>query len=434
MTTPAAAPTAARMSTRQAGFIGVGAMVGAGIFSLLGAAGEVAGAAVWISFVLAGIIAGFQGYSFAKLGAKFPSGAGMLEYVTRAFGEGHATAVTAWLVYAVNGIITAMVAISFGSYASDAFAGGDPTWLKIFAVAVVIVMTALNVGGSTVVARVQSAVVFVVVGILALFSVVTIANINPVLLDPAGYPSARHIASSVALTFFAFLGFGVVTFTAKDLANPAKQLPRAMTLAIGVAAVVYVAVALGVFGTLTVEQVIEAGPVAIAVAAQPVLGDAGYWLMAITALFATAGATNAGLYPLPGLCEHLARTGTFPPVMGEKIGGRLSVGLLIVSVAVSALVIVSDLSAVASLGSAVALIIFTFISIGHLRIRSQTGANTGLLVLAFATAGLSLLVFVFTTLLEEPASVVALIGLLVIAVLLDLVWGRARGQRAEVPA
>ena len=106
--------------------------------------------------------------------------------------------------------------------------------------------------------------------------------------------------SAVALTFFAFLGFGVVTFTARDLADPVHQLPRAMAIAIGIAATIYIAVSLGVFGTLTVPEVVAAGPTAIAVAAQPVLGQAGYWLMTVTALFATAGATNAGLYPATG--------------------------------------------------------------------------------------------------------------------------------------
>ena len=67
------------ISWPQAAFIGVGAMVGAGIFSLLGAAGEVAGAAVWLSFLFAGIIAGIQGYSFAKFGARYPSAGGLLE-------------------------------------------------------------------------------------------------------------------------------------------------------------------------------------------------------------------------------------------------------------------------------------------------------------------------------------------------------------------
>ena len=66
-------------TVRQAAFIGVGAMVGAGIFSLLGAAGEVAGAAVWVSFLIAGGIAMLQGYSFAKFGATYPSAGGLLD-------------------------------------------------------------------------------------------------------------------------------------------------------------------------------------------------------------------------------------------------------------------------------------------------------------------------------------------------------------------
>ena len=78
-------------------------MVGAGIFSLLGTAGEVAGAAVWLSFVLAGIIAALQGYSFARLGARYPSAAGLIEYINRAFGKGHVATVIAWLAYASNG-------------------------------------------------------------------------------------------------------------------------------------------------------------------------------------------------------------------------------------------------------------------------------------------------------------------------------------------
>jgi amino acid transporter len=426
------------MSTRQAAFIGVGAMVGAGIFSLLGTAGQVAGAAVWLSFVLAGIIAGLQGYSFARLGARYPSAAGLVEYINRGFGTGHASTVLAWLGYASNGIVTAMVAVSFGSYASSAFTGGDDSWVKPFAVILVVVMTLLNIAGSTFVARVQSLVVFVVVGILGVFAVVTILNLDPALLAPSGYPSLRHIVSSVALTFFAFLGFGIVTFTAKDLPNPSRQLPWAMTIAIGIAALVYVGVSLGVFGTLMVDEVIEAGPTAIAVAAQPVLGDLGYWMMTITALFATAGATNAGLYPAAGLSEELAATGQFPTFMGHRVAGRANVGLLLVAVAVAVLAVGYDLSAIASIGSAVALLVFTLISIGHLRIRSDTGANLWLLLLAIGTAAASLLTFIFTTLIQEPASVVALIIILLLSIALDLWWSSrkrsATGGAAQPPA
>jgi amino acid transporter len=420
--------TGRHISTQQAAFIGVAAMVGAGIFSLLGAAGEVAGAAVWLSFLIAGAIAALQGYSFAKLGARFPSAGGLLEYVNQGFGDGHVSTVVAWLTYIANGIVTAMVALSFGSYASSAFAGDNAAWVKIFAVALLVTMTALNVAGSTVVARVQSLVVFVVIGILAVFSVVTIANVEPGNLAPSTYPGAQDIVSSVALTFFAFLGFGVVTFTAKDLAQPAKQLPMAMTIAIGLATVIYVAVSLGVFGTLTVPEVIAAGPTAIAVAAQPVLGDAGYWLMTVTALFATAGATNSGLYPATGLSDHLVSTGQFPTLMARRLGGRAPFGLIILAGAIGIVVVAFDLSAVASIGSAVALVIFGVVTLGHLRIVDATGARRSILALALAAVTITLATFVVTTLIHEPASMVTLVVILGLSILLDVGWSRRRGS------
>src|SRR6201985_1030239 len=121
------------LSTREAAFIGVGAMVGAGIFALLGAAGEVAGAAVWLSVLIAGVGAGLQGSSFAKRGARCPSAGGLLEYVAKATGNGHFTGITAWLTYLANAIVTAMVAVVFGSYAASTVAGEHTTWIKVFA-------------------------------------------------------------------------------------------------------------------------------------------------------------------------------------------------------------------------------------------------------------------------------------------------------------
>ena len=420
-------PSGGTLGVRQAAFIGVGAMVGAGIFSLLGAAGEVAGAAVWLSFLLAGVVAVLQGYSFAKLGARFPSAGGLIEYVVRGYGNGHITGIVAWLAFAVNAIITAMVAVSFGSYAGAAFSDGSEWATKAFAVAVVVVMAVLNLLGSRAVARASTVVVVVVIGILSIFAITTLLNMDPELLAPSGYPSLRLIISSVALTFFAFLGFGVITFTSGDLRDPARMLPRAVYLALGIATVIYIAVALGVFGTLTVQEVIDSGGTALAVAAQPVLGDAGYTLMTITALFATAGATNAGLYPAVGLSEHLVSIGQFPPVLASRAGGTAPMGLLVTAAIAIVLAAFFDLSAIASIGSAVALVLFAFISAGHLRIRKQTGARASLLWLAIGSAVVVLVAFAVTTLVEEPGTTVALIVILLQSVILDWWWKRSRG-------
>jgi amino acid transporter len=419
------------LTVRQAAFIGVGAMVGAGIFALLGAAGEVAGAAVWLSFLLAGVVAGLQGYSFAKLGARYPTAGGLLEYVAKATGNGHFTGITSWLTYSANAIVTAMVAVSFGTYAASTFAEGNAAWIKVFAALIIIVATAMNIVGSGLVAKAQTVIVYIVLGILAFFAVVTLVNIHPSLLAPSGYPPLRDIVSGVALTFFAFLGFVIITFTAKDLAKPSRQLPKAMYLALGIATVIYIAVSLGVFGTLTVEKVISSGGTAIAVAAEPTLGRAGYWLMTVTALFATAGATNAGMYPAQGMSERLAETGQFPPLMASKLGGRASNGLLIQAAACLILAVAFNLDSIASIGSAVALVIFTMITSAHLRIRAETGASLPILILAIAAAAAVLVTFVFTTLIHEPASIVTLAGILVLSIGLDYGWKHFRETRTK---
>jgi amino acid transporter len=430
--TNAAEPTTAETHTlnvRQAAFIGVGAMVGAGIFALLGSAGEVAGAAVWISFLLAGAVAGLQGYSFAKFGARYPSAGGLLEYVMRGFGNGHATGVIAWLILAANAIVTGMVAVSFGSYASSAVADGEDVWIKVFAAAVVVVMTLLNVLGSQAVARAQTVVVVVVTGILTVFAIATLAEADADLLAFSGYPGIADIVSSVALTFFAFLGFGVVTFTAKDLAEPSRQLPHALYLALGIATVIYVAVSLGVFGTLTVQEVIDSGGTALAVAAEPVLGRAGYWMMTVTALFATAGATNSGLYPAGGLCEQMSSVGQFPPQLGRRLGGRVPYGLLVTAAIAVVLAVGFDLSSIASIGSVIALVVFTLITVGHLRVRHETGARLGVLLLGLASTTIVLVAFVFTTLVDEPGTAALLVVILVLGIGLDLGWKHQRDRR-----
>ena len=421
--------SATSLTVRQAAFIGVGAMVGAGIFSLLGAAGEVAGAAVWISFLIAGAIAGLQAYSFARFGARYPSAGGLLEYVRKGYGDGHFTGIIAWLILAANAIVTGMVAVSFGSYASESIFDGQAALTKTFAVLIIVVMTLLNIMGSQAVARTQTLIVYVVLSILTLFAVTTLANLHPDLLAFSNYPSLQDIVSSVALTFFAFLGFGVVTFTAKDLANPSRQLPRAMFLAVGIATIIYVAVALGVFGTLTVEKVIESGGTALAVAAQPVLGRAGYWLMTVTALFSTSGATNAGLYPAGGLCEEMARIGQFPPQLGNRFGGRAPAGLLLTATAAAILAAGFDLSAIASIGSAIALLVFSLVSIGHIRVHADTGANPFLLWLAVISTLIVLATFVFTTLIHEPASLVTMVVIIALSMALDFAWKRSRDRR-----
>jgi amino acid transporter len=309
------------MTLRGATVLGIGSMIGAGIFALLGEAGAVAGAAVWISFLIGGIVALLLGYVCARLGMTYPSSGGLITYLVKGFGSGRLVGVASWLGYiAAIVIVTAMVAVSFGGYATALFVGENAGsgWDNVFTTLVLVVMLVLNLVGTKVVAAAQAAIVFVVLGAFAVFLCATLPNIDTSLLSSGDYPSASKIVASVALTFFAYLGFNVITFTGGDLRNPQRDIPRATYLSIGIAAVTYVLIAIGVFGTLTVAAVIHYGETAIAEAARPTLGDAGFTLMAIVALLSTAGATNATLYASGNLTNMLAEEGFFPAWFGSR--------------------------------------------------------------------------------------------------------------------
>ena len=273
------------MSVRGAAFLGIGAMVGAGIFALLGEAGAVAGSAVWLSFLLAGIVAALLGYIVVKLGVRYPSSGGLIAYLLQGFGNGRLVGIASWLGYfAAIVIVCSMVAVSFGELRdrrSSSATTPAPRWDNVFTTLVVLAMAAINFVGGTFVDRAQSLIVVLLLGVFAFFIVVTLVDID---LGPARVQRlpvrSSDIVSSVALTFFAYLGFSVITFTAGDLRDPARELPKAMYVALGVTTVLYVLIAIGVFGTLTVAEVIGYGETAIAEAARPALGDAGFTIMA----------------------------------------------------------------------------------------------------------------------------------------------------------
>jgi amino acid transporter len=326
-----------------------------------------------------------------------------------------------------------MVSVSFGSYGSALFFDDSTVWATILTVVVLVAVAAINIAGAKFIDRVQSLIVLVLLAVFAVFIVVTLAELNPELLAPSTYPPTTDIFSSVALTFFAYLGFTVISFTGADLPNPERNLPRAMYLALGVTTALYILISLGVFGTLTVQEVVDNGETALALAAKPALGDAGFAMMALAALLATSSSVNANIYAAAGSTSKLAESGMFPPVFGQRarlVGGTR--GLLISVVLILLLAIFVDLTAIASLGSVVALGIFLVTSLAAFRLRAETGSRAWVLVAGITLTALVLLVFAVQTLRTAPETFTAMIAILVLAVVLDVAWSRLRRRRDPV--
>lgn len=425
------------MSVRGAAFLGVGAMVGAGIFALLGEAGAVAGAAVWLSFLIAGIVAALLGYTVVKLGVRYPSSGGLIAYLVQGFGNGRLVGIASWLGYAAAIVIVcSMVAVSFGSYATSLFVGDDAGsgWDNLFTSAIVVAAAVVSIVGATFVDRAQTLIVFLLLAVFAVFIAVTIVDIDLDLLAFDTYPPFSDIVSSVALTFFAYLGFSVITFAAGDMRDPSRELPQAMYRALGVTTFLYLLIAISVFGTLTVDEVIEHGETAIAEAARPTLGDAGFVMMAIAALLATSSSVNATIYASGGLTASLAEIGQFPTFFGR--GSRLGrhAGLLITAGIVLVIANLVNLSAIASVGSATALVVFLLVGLAGYRRRAETGANAGIVLAAVGLTAVVLAFFAVDTFRNAPETFAAIVVLTVLAVLLDALWKRSRDRRPAEPA
>ena len=222
----------------------------------------------------------------------------------------------------------------------------------------------------------------------------------------------------------------MITFAVGDLRDPARELPRAMYLALGVTTVLYVLISLGVFGTLTVNEVVGYGETAIAEAARPSLGDAGFTMMAIAALLATASSVNATLYASGGLTSMLAEVGQFPGFFGR--GSRLGphAGLLITAAIVLVVSNLVDLSAIASVGSACSLLIFLLVGVAGYRRRAETGSIAAIVLAAIAATATVLAFFAVDTLRNAPETFIAIVAIALLSVVLDFLWKRQRGPDA----
>jgi amino acid transporter len=186
----------------------------------------------------------------------------------------------------------------------------------------------------------------------------------------------------------------------------------------------YVALALGVFGTLPVEEVIANADTALAVAALPIFGTFGYTMISIAAVFATTGATNSQLYASIGATYTMAKDGTLPARFGLPRKNRPAgtQGLVISAIIIVAMALLLNVGAIASIGSAVALAIFALVTIAHLRMANETGASKVILALALVGTTIAILLFAWYTLATSPETFAILIATIALAWIVEAVW------------
>jgi amino acid transporter len=400
-------------------FLGIGSMVGAGIFVLLGEAGAIAGNLVWISFIFGGIIALLSGYSLAKLASIYPSRGGIVEYLVQCYGEGIFSGSVSVLFYLSAMVAIAMVAKTFGTYASMLMGTDIVMWANIYAIGILILFMTINLAGSSLIARSENIIVIIKLSIIILFTVVVSFYIKPELLSLKDAPPVMNVFSSIALTFFAYEGFRVITNTAEDMPNPETTMLKAMIIAIIFVMLLYIAVTFAVFGNLSLAQIIKAEDYALAEAAKPVFGKVGFTIMAIAALISTASSINANLYAVTNVTYDMAKNGELPEIYKRNIW-HSSEGLIVSTIILITFVLFFNLNEIAAIGSISILFIHALVHIGHFLKIKKSGASKILVALAIVTIGIAIVLALNYTSKHIPNVGYFIAGGFVLAFLLEI--------------
>lgn len=293
---------------------GVGIILGAGIYVIIGAAAQDAGSALWIAFILAAALAGMTGLAYAELASMFPFAGASPVYVQEAFGP-HAGFVLGWLRLFVSVLTAATVVIGFGGYLADLLslppvASALLALLLSFAiivvgvretVAIAIVMTLMEASG--------------LVLVLAL-GVDTIGS-RSLLQMPHGVVG---LMSGATLVFFSFEGFEQIATLSEETRDPTRNIPRAILLSIGISALLYALVAITATSVLSWQELANASSPLAEVAREA--GGAGYAnALASIALFATFNTALMMLATAARRAYGMANRGMLPPlfrIVGAK--------------------------------------------------------------------------------------------------------------------
>ncbi len=362
-----------RLGLKELVALGVGGMVGGGIFSVLGLSVNLSGHAAPLAFILGGIIAVLTGLSYARLGLAFRSDGGSFTYLEHAFQNRNIAGLGGWLL--VVGYIgtMALYAYTFGVYGAAMLGANEAggVWHHALETAVLLVFLGVNLYGVRATGTTEDILVLIKVLILGVFGVVGIFHMETSRLLPFFNKGVAGVLMGAALIFVAYEGFELIPNAINEMEDPEHNLPRGILYSIIITTIIYVIVALVAVGNLNEDQIIRYKEYALAVAAKPFLGEAGFLLIGLGALLSTSSAINATLFGTARLAKVMAEEDELPKAFSYTARTRPVpwVSLVVISVMTLVFVNIADLTIISSFASSTFLLIFAAVNAAAYRLR-----------------------------------------------------------------
>jgi amino acid transporter len=357
-------------------FYGIGDILGAGIYALVGKVAGVAGAASWAAFAVALVVAGLTAVTYAELGGRFPRSAGESFFTQQAFGRPGLSLVVGWVVLCSGILSLATVSVAFGGYMSG-LVPGLPSSVTV--VGILLLLAAINFRGmresstTNIVAtmvELTGLLIVIVVGALFLGRTPDVGVAQTI--EASRDVDWTGIARGAALGFFAFIGFEDMVNVAEEVKDPERNMPRAILTALCVTGIVYlvvVIVATSVVPTAALAES-EAPLLSVVQASTDAVPDR---LFTLIALFAVANTGLLNFIMGSRLIYGMSRQGLLPSALGKVHPGRRTPHLAILTVlgVALALALSGTLTYLAGTTSMLLLLVFFTVNLSLITIKRR---------------------------------------------------------------
>jgi len=413
--------------------IGIGGMVGGGIFAVLGLSVQLSRGGAPVSFAIAGLIALLTAYSYSKLSVAIPGQGGTVAFLDRAFKPGIFIGGLNILLLLSYIVMLSLYSYAFGSYGSTfAPESYQPVVKHLLISFSIIALAGLNMLSSDIISKAETTIVGLKVLILVLFIAVGVFGVNSSQVSTGTWSPPLNLIAGGMIIFLAYEGFELIANTGDDIKNPSKNLPRAFYSAVIIVIILYILISLVAVGNLSVDKIVQSKDFALAEAAKPFLGEKGFILIACAAILSTGSAINATMYGTMRLSYIIAKDGELPAAMEKKVWNRPIEGLIVSSVLALVIANLFDISSISTMGSAGFLIIFAAVNGANAKLYKTTGSNRYISLFGLVACLSALLVLIWQTAITSPSRLLVLVLLAGVSFLTEWLYRLISGRKIEI--
>lgn len=416
-----------KISLREAISIGIGGMVGGGIFAVLGLAVSLAQGGTPIAFFFAGIIASLTAYSYSKLSLAFPDRGGTVKFINQGFGKTVFSGTINNLLWVSYIVMLSLYASAFGSYAPNLYQLTGKTSMDshIYLSAIIVLATVINYYSISVVSKIESFAVIVKLIILLAFVGIGVYGLfgNPNLeqLAISNWESPLLLLTGGMVIFVAYEGFELIANAAPDMVNPEKNVSKAYNYSVWFVVFLYVIIAIVTVGSLPFKTIAKAEDYVLAEAAKPMLGQVGFTIITIAALISTFSAINASLYGGSRVSFEVAEDDELPHHLTSTLWNK-PIGLLITAVLTLLIANTLELESISTAGSAGFLLIFAIVNYVAFKLSKEISGKRIISLFGFLMCAIAFITLLIQQYTSNFVGVIVILSIILCCFVIEYVY------------